>query len=253
MDWQDEGIVIGTRKHAETGAIVELLTRDHGRHLGLVQGGRSRTMRPLLQPGNTLHAHWRARLESHLGTMRLEAGNLRAGHLMESPHQIFALQTLASHIRLLAERERHTRIFEMLVLVLDNLTLPAIAGEMLVRFELAMLEELGFGLELSRCAATGQRDDLTYVSPKSGKAVSRGAGADYADRLLHLPGFLTHPLEGRSRGASLTEIETGLALAAHFYHRHVHGPRGIAPPAERDSFRAALRREIRNDNPAEPQ
>ena len=184
MQWTDEGIVLGTRRHGETSLILELMTEGHGRHLGLVRGGRSRRLQPMLQPGNTVRATWRARLDEHLGNYTVEATTLRAARLIESAVGLYGVQALASLIRLLPERDPHAQIFTALAGVLDWLDDPVVAGALIVRFELRMLEELGFGLDLERCAATGTNDDLAYVSPKTGRAVSRSAGEPYHDRLL---------------------------------------------------------------------
>ncbi len=189
MEWTDRGIVLGVRKHGETSVIAEIMTRTHGRHMGLVQGGRGRSLRPLLQPGNSVNAVWRARLEDHLGTYKLDAGRLRAARLMESAHATYAVQWLASLLRLLPERDAQPHLHDTLDIVLDTLDDPAIAAEMVVRYESAILNELGFGLDLSACASTGSRDNLVHVSPRTGRAVSREAGAPYADRLLRLPSF----------------------------------------------------------------
>ena len=245
MEWTDRGIVLGVRKHGETSVIAELMTRDHGRHLGLVQGGRSRTQRPILQPGNSVQAVWRARLDEHLGQFKLEPQDLRAARLMQVPHSIFALQTLASHLRLLPERDAHTGLFEMLNVVLDNLEEPDIAGELVVRFEQAVLEELGFGLDLTRCAATGQSDDLTHVSPKSGKAVSRAAAAPYLDQLLRLPPFMKGHEGGKVLHAPLPDVVDGFVLTGYFLDRHVYAPRGVEPPSERGSLTKAIEKAMR--------
>ena len=190
MEWTDEGIVLGVRRHGESSAIVELLTRGHGRHLGLVRGGAGSRMRPLLQPGNSVTAVWRARLDEHLGTYAIEGTRLRAATLLASSHAVYGVTHLASLARLLPERDPHEDIFEMLDRTLDDFDDIGEAAVHLIKFELAMLAELGFGLDLDNCAATGETTDLIYVSPKSGGAVSRGAGEPWRDRLLRLPPFL---------------------------------------------------------------
>ncbi len=240
MEWSDQAIVLGVRKHGETSVIAELLTRDRGRHLGLVHGGRSRKMRPVLQPGNSVSVTWRARLDEHLGSFRIEGENLRAARLMESAHGIFALQTLASHVRLLPERDAHLALYNSLEIVLDNLDQPDIAAEMVVRFELAILEELGFGLDLSSCVATGTRSNLLYVSPKSGRAVSAEAGKPWIDKMLPLPAFLLERDMARIDSAPLEEIEAGFALTAFFLERNVHSPRDMPLPNERASLQKAV-------------
>ncbi len=245
MEWTDEAIVLGVRKHGETTVIAELMTHQHGRHLGLVQGGRSRRMRPVLQPGNSVRATWRARLDEHLGQFKVEPENLRAAQLMENAHGIYALQTLASHLRLLPERDAHAALFQTLAIVLDNLESPDIAAELVVRFELAMLDELGFGLDLSACAASGSLQNLVYVSPKTGRAVSAEAGRPWADRMLMLPTFLLERDLQRIDSASLEDIEAGFMLTHHFFWRHIHGPRGIELPPERASLLKVVSKQLK--------
>ena len=163
MEWRDEEIILGTRRHGETSAILEVMTRAHGRHLGLVRGGRSRKQQPVLQAGNRVDLLWRARLDEHLGTFQVEALDLNAARLFDSAAAIYGLQTLAGHLRLLPERDPHERLYETLGLVIDHLDDPQAAGELVVRFEIMMLDELGFGLDLTECAATG----LARTSPMS--------------------------------------------------------------------------------------
>ena len=199
MEWTDEGIVLGVRRHGESSAIVELLTRGHGRHLGLVRGGAGKRMRPLLQPGNSVTAVWRARLDEHLGYYVMEGTRLRAATVLASSHATYGVTHLASLARLLPERDPHEDIFEMLERTLDDFDDIGEAAIQLIKFELAMLTELGFGLDLENCAATGETSDLIYVSPKSGGAVSRRAGDPWRDRLLRLPAFLREGGGGRQR------------------------------------------------------
>ncbi len=241
MDWRDEGIILGTRKHGETSAIVELMTRDHGRHLGLVQGGRSHKLRPLLQAGNRVAAQWRARLDEHLGQFVLEPVSFAAARLIESRLALAGLQLLASHLRLLPERDPHPQLFETLAVILDCFEEPLLSGELIARFELRLLDELGFGLSLDECAATGSRDELIYVSPKSGRAVCREAGAPYAAKMLALPGFIS-----RNPGcsASVEELEAAWKLSGFFLARDVYGPRGVEPPDGRSAFILALRKQL---------
>lgn len=239
MEWRDEGIVLGTRKHGETSAILEVMTRAHGRHLGLVRGGRSRRMQPVLQPGNRVDLIWRARLDEHLGIYQVEPLELHAARLFDSACAVYGLQTIAAHLRLLPERDPHQNLFETLGLLLGHLEEPASAGELVVRFELLVLDELGFGLDLAQCAATGARDDLIYVSPKSGRAVSAAAGAPWADRMLALPAFLRR---GSGLRADLAAMEDAFRLTSFFFTRHVYEPRGIEAPEARAGFLAALRK-----------
>lgn len=239
MDWTDDGIVLGTRRHGESSAIVEVMTREHGRHLGLVRGGSASRLRPLLQPGNMLRIVWRARLDEHLGNYTVDAINLRAGGLMIAAHAIYALTHLATLVRLLPERDPHENVFDALDDILGHLDAPAVAAALIVRFELDMLSELGFGLDLGSCAATGVTGDLVYVSPKSGRAVSREAGAAWHDKLLQLPAFLGGtPKES----PSTAELADGFALTGHFLARHALEPRGQVLADARAHFIAAVLR-----------
>jgi DNA repair protein RecO (recombination protein O) len=236
MAWTDEGIVLGVRRHGESSAIVELLTRGHGRHLGLVRGGASSRMRPLLQPGNSVTAVWRARLDEHLGMYApLEGTRLRAASLLASSHAVYGVTHLAALARLLPERDPHEDIYEMLEQTLDDFDDAGGAAVHLVRFELAMLTELGFGLDLENCAATGETRDLVYVSPKSGGAVSRAAGEPWRDRLLRLPPYL-RPGEADHQRWSDQDLQDGFQLTGMFLLRHVLEPRGQRHSDARDGF-----------------
>ncbi len=248
MEWQDQGVVLGTRRHGETSVIVELMTPSRGRHLGLVRGGRSRRMRPVLQAGNLVEAVWRARLDEHLGNFQIEGTELRAARLFELPVGVFAVQTLSSHLRLLPERDPHRGLYDAMLVVLNHLEEPAIAGELMVRFEIALLEELGFGLDLNACAVNGTRGDLAYVSPKTGRAVSRAAAAPWAQRLLVLPPFLDREWPTENQLAGIEELAAGFRLCGHFLERHIYLPRGIAAPEERNGFINAIQRQIVGQN-----
>ena len=239
MEWRDEGIILGTRKHGETSAILEVMTRAHGRHLGLVRGGRSRKQQPVLQPGNRVDLLWRARLDEHLGTFQAEAIEMNAARLMDSAVAVYGLQTMAAHLRLLPERDAHGGLYEALAVMIVHLDDADAAGELVARFELQILEELGFGLDLSQCAATGTRQDLAYVSPKSGRAVSREAGAPWRDKMLALPAFLQRASGLRGDPAA---VEDAFRLTGFFFTRHVYEPRGIEQPDARAGFLAALRK-----------
>jgi DNA repair protein RecO (recombination protein O) len=232
MEWTDEGIVLGVRRHGESSAIVELLTRGHGRHLGLVRGGAGSRMRPLLQPGNSLRAVWRARLDEHLGYYQVEGLRLRAATLLASSHAVYGVTHLASLARLLPERDPHEGIYEMLDRTLDDFDDVGRAAAHLIKFELAMLAELGFGLDLESCAATGETSELVYVSPKSGGAVSRQAGDPWRDRLLRLPQFL----RGDEGGWSDSDLQDGFRLTGLFLLRHVLEPRGQGHSDAREGF-----------------
>jgi DNA repair protein RecO (recombination protein O) len=238
MEWVDEGIVLGVRRHGETSAIVELMTPEHGRHLGLVRGGVSRRMKPYLQPGNSVRATWRARLDEHLGNYSIEGTALRADRLMASAAASYAMQTLAALLRLLPERDPHLALYDALCLIVDHVDEPSIAAPLLVRFELQLLAELGFGLDLGECAATGEAEELIYVSPKSGRAVSRAAGEPWKDQLLPLPGFLN----GNRSSAGAADVAAGFALTEFFLLRRVYEPRGLSLPETRAAFVSAVAR-----------
>lgn len=235
MEWTDDGIVLGTRRHGEANAILELMTREHGRHLGLVRGGGGSRLRPVLQPGNALHVVWRARLDEHLGNYAVEPLRLHAASQLAASHVVYGVTHLAALCRLLPERDPHPEVHERLETMLDQLDDPPTAAAQMVLFELAMLTELGFGLDLESCAATGQAGDLGYVSPKSGRAVSREAGAPWRDRLLRLPAFLSEAV-----APSADDIADGFALTGFFLARHVLEPRGLAFAEARDGFVAAV-------------
>jgi DNA repair protein RecO (recombination protein O) len=231
MQWIDDGIVLGARSYGESSVILELFTRAHGRHLGLVRGGRSRRQQPVLQPGNRVHASWSARLDEHLGTYTVEASLSRAARLMEKREGVAGITHLAALARLMPEREAHEGIYEAIELIADALPDVAIAAPLLVRFELEVLRLLGFGVDLSECAATGATEDLAYVSPKSGRAVSRTAGEPWRERLLALPAFLA--------GAATVapdDVRAGFRLTGYFLNRHVFEPRGLAMPDAREVF-----------------
>ncbi|WP_315833307.1 DNA repair protein RecO [Bradyrhizobium prioriisuperbiae] len=240
MEWTDEGIVLGVRRHGEANAIVELLTRGHGRHLGMVRGGGGSRMRPTLQPGNTVNAVWRARLDEHLGYYQVDGVRLRAGTMLASSHAVYGITHLASLARLLPERDPHEEIYEMLEGILEDFDDVGHAAVHTVRFELAMLAELGFGLDLANCAATGTTDDLIYVSPKSGNAVSRQAGEPWQDKLLRLPAFLRDDVT--DPGWSEGDLLDGFQLTGLFLLRHVLEPRGQRHSDAREGFIAAVTR-----------
>ncbi len=239
MEWRDEGIILGTRKHGETSAILEVMTRAHGRHLGLVRGGRARKMQPVLQAGNRVDLIWHARLDEHLGTFQAEAIEMNAARLMDSAIAVYGLQLLAANLRLLPERDPHDALYETLALIIAHLEDAEVAGGLVARFELMVLDELGFGLDLSECAATGTRENLVYVSPKSGRAVSRQAGEPWHDKMLALPMFLQR---GAGLNADLFAVEQAFRLTSFFFTRHVYEPRGVEPPDARSGFIAALRK-----------
>lgn len=237
MQWQDDGLVIGGRRHGETGFILELMTSAHGRHLGLVRGGGGRALRSVLQPGNRVQAIWRARLESHLGAYTIEPLRLRAARLIDHAYALHGVAHLCALLRLLPERDPCGELFAMADAIADQLDSLAIAPALMARFELALLAALGFGLDLSACALTGAREDLSYVSPKSGRAVSRAAGAPWRDKLLRFPGFLRDSNVNRPDAA---ELSAAFRLTGHFLARDVFSPRGVPMPQARALYLNAV-------------
>ena len=248
MQWSDNGIILGSRRHGETSVILEVMTTAHGRHMGIVRGGRSRRRQPDLQPSNHVDLVWRARLDEHLGMFQVEVLQHNAARLFEQAVGVFGFQAAAAHLRLLPERDPHPHLFQTLALMLEHFDDPQSAGELFIRFEFQLLNELGFGLDLETCAATGTGEDLIYVSPKSGRAVSREAGLPYADRLLPLPAFLK---PGSGQRADAEAFDKALRLAGFFFSRHVWEPRGIREPDERGGFYRALMRHLAQTDPRE--
>ena len=243
MEWSDDAIVLSVRAHGETSAILEVLTRAHGRHAGLVRGGASRKSKSALQPGNSVHLLWRARLNEHLGNFTAEPMQARAGHLIESRTALAGLNAFVSVVSAsLPERETHQSVFEAGKVLLDAMTEQDFThwGALFVRWELGVLEELGFGLDLSQCAATGEVDELEFVSPKSGRAVSRAAAAPYKERLLALPPFL---LGSQNADPTPADITAGLKLTAYFLLDRVLRPHGKDMPAARQRLEELSYRE----------
>jgi DNA repair protein RecO (recombination protein O) len=237
MQWQDEGIVIGVKRHGEAAVILELMTKAHGRHLGLVRGGSGRALRSVLQPGNSVEALWRARLEQHLGAYAVEPLRSRAARLIDRAYALHGLAHLCALLRLLPERDPHGELFEMAEVIADRLDSLDLAPALMARFELALLAALGFGLDLEACAATGAREELDYVSPKSGRAVSRAAGAPWRERLLAFPPFLRGDAAARPDAA---ELSAAFRLTGHFLARDVFGPRGAPMPPARALYLGAV-------------
>ena len=229
MDWQDEGIVLSARAYGEDALVLHLLTRAHGRHPGVVRGGQSHKVRSLYQPGSRLTVTWRARLAEHIGNYLCEpAGGAGAALLLDRPGPLAALASvLALADRALPEREPHAAVYEGLLALIEALG-EEHWGEATVMWELALLRDLGFGLDLSTCAATGRNDQLAYVSPKSGRAVSLSAGEAWRERLLPLPAFLVGGAGGESA------VHEGLRLTGCFLERDVFGPHHQPLPPARE-------------------
>lgn len=238
MDWSDDGIVLAARKHGEHAAIVTLLTRDHGRHAGLVRGGSARRARGLYQPGNEVRAAWRARLSEHLGTYTCELVRPRAAPLLDDPLKLAALLSACALLNgALAERLPYAGLFDEFLRLLDRLADGPAWPCHYVVWEARLLARLGFGLDLSACAVTGGREDLRFVSPRTGRAVSDEAAAPYRARLLALPPFLAAMLAeppGEPARVAPADLLAGLRLTGAFLARHVFGAAGKALPAARE-------------------
>jgi DNA repair protein RecO (recombination protein O) len=233
MEWSDDAVVLSVRPHGESSAILEVLTHSHGRHLGLVRGGASRRNRAVLQPGNTLHLHWRARLNEHLGNCSAEIVKARAGDMLDSREALTGLNAFtAIASAALPEREAHAPVFDAGDVLLDAMRESDFAhwGALYVRWEAGLLDELGFGLDLSRCAATGTLENLIFVSPRTGRAVSGEAGAAYKERLFALPAFL---LGTQNATPVAADVLAGLRLTGHFLEERVLRPHGREMPAAR--------------------
>ena len=239
MEWRDEGVVIGCKRLGEGSSVLETMTRAHGRHLGLVRGARSPRLAAVLQAGNSVGLVWRARLDEHLGAFAVEPLTLRAGRFLPSATALAGLGLIGALLRLLPERDPHGSLFEALLLVIETLDDEASAPATLARFEARMLGECGFALDLHECAATGQREGLIYVSPKSGRAVSAAAGAPYRERLLALPAFLR---EAAGEAPSADDIADAFRLTGHFLERELFAPRGLKLPQARAAIVSAARR-----------
>jgi DNA repair protein RecO (recombination protein O) len=237
MQWSDTGFVVGARRHGESGLIVELLTREHGRHLGLVRGGQPPRLRAVLQPGNEVAAVWRGRLSEHLGTIACELVRPHAARLLGDAGRLAGLAAAAALVSAtLPEREPHADVFAAFASLLEALDSSDDWPTRYVGWELSLLASLGFGLDLTRCAVTGASDGLAYVSPRTGRAVSQAAGQPYHDKLLLLPEFLW-----RVAPADAAQIAAGLRLTGYFLRRHVMRPQDATLPAARARLAARFR------------
>lgn len=237
MDWHDDGIILSAKRHGETSAIVTVLTRAHGAHAGLVKGGFSRRQRATIEPGNRVHATWRARLAEHLGNFTLETTHAHGAALMDDADRLTALSaSLGVAMSALPEREPHPETLAALEAFLDALEHNEIApnssawGQLYVRWEIGLLSELGFRLDLSHCASTGDTNNLVWVSPKSGRAVSAEAGKPYEAQLLALPSYLQPSFTG---DVTARDIAEGLKLTGYFLERHLFAPHNRTMPQAR--------------------
>jgi len=229
MLWRDTGFVLATRRHGENALIVDLLTREHGRHAGLVRGGQSPKIRAMLQSGNEVAAVWRGRLDEHLGTIACEMVRAHAARFLDDPGRLAGLTSAAALVgAALPEREPHGDVFTSFARLIEALDSAVDWPAQYVRWEHDLLSALGFGLDLSRCAVSGATAGLAYVSPRTGRAVSRTSGLPYHDRLLPLPEFLW-----RNTPADEAELDLGMTLTGHFLVHHVFAPQGRTLPAAR--------------------
>ncbi len=233
MRWADDGIFLSGKPHGETSVIANIFTRGNGRTHGLVKGGRSRRIRPILQTGNALKVEWRARLDDQLGVYTVELSEATAARVLDDKLSLSGVSAVAALLQLMPERDPHPKLFfeaQKCLRAAGEDVFPACV----VRFELRFLEELGFGLDLAKCAATGVSEGLVYVSPKSGRAVSQPAGDAYRDKLLRLPGFLLEKSE--TEIPALQEVQDGLELTGYFLNVHVFAETGRSMPRAREDF-----------------
>ncbi|MEM7444664.1 MAG: DNA repair protein RecO [Pseudomonadota bacterium] len=244
MEWRDDGIVLSVKPYGETGTIAVLITRDHGRHAGLVRGQRIRSQ---LQPGTRVAAQWRARLAEHLGTYALEPTESTAAHVIDDPLRLAALASACALVdQATPERSAYPNIYDGLFSLME--ILPGDHWDAAyVQWEIGLLRALGFGLDLERCAATGSNDHLAYVSPRTGRAVSRSAAEPYADRLLVLPGFLIG--QGEADAASVSH---GLNLTGHFIERNLFGQSHYPVPPARQRYVERYRRQATSSGSLQP-
>ncbi|TDE37383.1 DNA repair protein RecO [Antarcticimicrobium sediminis] len=241
MEWRDQGILLSMRRHGESAAIIDVFTEFHGRHAGVVHGGASRKQAPILQPGAQLDLTWRARLEDHLGTYRVEPLRSRAAAALSGRLALAGLNAVTALLSFaLAEREVHGPLYRRSEQLLDLMGQDEIWPLAYLQWELALLEDLGFGLDLSRCAATGVNDELIYVSPKSGRAVSRHGAGDWVDRMLPLPPCLRG--EGLAPDA---EVAEGLRTTGYFLQHRLAPALGNIPlPEARARFLETFSRRL---------
>lgn len=240
MQWTDEALVLSVRAHGETAALVELFTAANGRYTGLVHGGRSRRIRPVLQTGNHVDATWKARLSEQLGHVTVELRRGYAAEAMADPLALTGLSAITSMARVLPDRQPHPSLYEITLFVLSFLDDPTVWPALYARWELALLDELGFGLDLTECAATGIRENLIYVSPRSGRAVSADAGEPYKSKLFALPPFLRGT--ATSGGVARGDVLDALSLTGYFIEARALAPAEQAMPDVRQRLVEMLTR-----------
>lgn len=243
MEWRDEGVLLTVRRHGESAAIIEVFTSEHGRHAGVVRGGMSRKKAPILQAGSQLSLTWRARLDEHIGSYTIEPVKSRTVAVMNDRLALAGLNAVTALLSFsLPERESHPTLYSRTMMLLDLIGTSEAWPLAYLRWELSLLQEMGFGLDLSRCAVTGQTENLAFVSPKSGRAVSIRAAGKWADKLLPLPGSLL----GHGRG-ELAEVAIGLQTTGHFLRTRLAPALGNRPlPESRQRLADAIARQSRS-------
>ena len=241
MEWRGEGILVAVRRHGESSAIIEVFTETHGLHAGVVRGGVGRRMGPVLQPGAQLDVVWRARLEDHIGSYTVEPIRSRAAAAMSDRLMLAGLNAVTGLLSYcLPERQQHAAFYRQTEQLLDLLEHPEVWPLAYLKWEITLLSEVGFALQLDSCAVSGMTADLGFVSPRSGRAVSRSAAGEWADRLLPLPDIL----RGVGKGPDL-EVFESLKTTGHFFHSQVAATLGGRPlPEARARFINAFNRRI---------
>ncbi|WP_342077903.1 DNA repair protein RecO [Yoonia sp. SS1-5] len=225
ITWTDEGAILTTRPFGETSVIVEVFTRSRGRHAGVVKGGTSRKLAPVLQPGAQVSVTWKARLDSHLGAFSIEPIRSRASAAMSDRLSLAGLNAVCAILaQVLPEREEQAQLYQQTVAILDLLGQTDIWPLAYLRWEQLLLEEMGFGMDLTACAVHGVNEDLIYVSPKSGRAVSREGAGEWADRMLPLP-----PVLAGKGDADNAEIIAALRTTGHFIEHRLIKSLGDRP------------------------
>ncbi|MEO0358283.1 MAG: DNA repair protein RecO, partial [Pseudomonadota bacterium] len=212
MEWRDEGLLLAVRKHGETSVIADVFTQDHGRHAGIVRGGTSRKMSPILQPGAQIDVVWKARLEDHLGSFSVEPIRSRMAGVIDTPLALAGMNAALALLGFaLPERSQHAELFETSVTLCDLICATDAWPLAYLRWEIQLLEEIGFGLDLYQCAVTGDTQDLQFISPKTGRAVAARAAGEWSDRLLPFP-----PCMVGAGDADDADIARGLQTTGHF-------------------------------------
>ncbi len=238
MEWQTNGYVLAVRRHGESSAIIDVFTREHGRYCGLVRGASGKRLRGILQPGNLLHLHWRARLSEHLGMFTVEGGSSLAAPLLDDPVALSGLLAACAIINhTLPEREAHERLYDAFSFLLEEMQNLEVWPALYIRLEVGILDELGYGLDLSKCAATNETENLTHISPRTGRAVCASAAEPYLDKLLPLPQFLS----GKGFDLEADDLKNGLRLCAYFLERRLLWPANKQLPDARERMMDRLK------------